>query len=276
VQWFVGQAQKILVVKNRGNEEALSAFGFHVVVTFSGGRRFVRIERPESPEDMVELGRHIVDQHLLLAGASPLVSDDIDMDAFEDLVEETETMYASWETLRGEVQALHQEALNIIGYGPGQTIETEGTLYNVNRNLRDRLLQKYQGNEEQLSNWSMKVVVTTKKTGRKKGAPLSGLVILIVEVPMGFFKQVNPGDFDFEASTPLTVLASGSSGSLYAAALPTSPPGPGAMQSVNDGTPYNTTVGALTTALGMGPALPLLMVQNTGTTSGVYRFTFGG
>ena len=168
INWYVRQVKDLLLVIHKGNEEAMNAYGFEVIITQTGARKNIRITLPDKPEDMIELGGEIVAQHTLLGAGSPLTAALVDMIAFGTLVTDANTLLGEWSVLRGNIQALNSEALNIIGYGAGQTSSTAGTLYNILGSIRIRLLQKFQGNEEALNNWGFTVKTTQSTTGRKK------------------------------------------------------------------------------------------------------------
>ncbi|MES2622048.1 MAG: carboxypeptidase-like regulatory domain-containing protein [Bacteroidota bacterium] len=212
--WYIRQVRDLLLVIYNGSEEDLTPFGYNVVITTSGGRKHVRVDIPEQPEEIVELAEDIVAHDAFLAAASPLTPALVDMAAFGTLTGDTRTLLNEWTELRGEIQALHMEALNIIGYGVGQKITTVGTLYNYFGNIRNRLLQKFKGDEENVSNWGFKVLV---KSGKKKGAS-TGLSIKgkLTDtngnpVPNGLLHLVEPdiftlsdedGNFEYETQSP--------------------------------------------------------------------------
>lgn len=61
------------------------------------------------------------------------------------------------------------ESRQLIGVAPGQTVLTEGTLYNQTINAKKILLVLNRTNPEALSPWGFDVVVRiAKKTGPKK------------------------------------------------------------------------------------------------------------
>jgi hypothetical protein len=62
------------------------------------------------------------------------------------------------------------QAINILGYGEGQTSLTEGTVYFFNCSIRDFLLNKFEGTEEQLSEWGFDVVISSARVGKKPTA----------------------------------------------------------------------------------------------------------
>ncbi len=218
IQWYVRQAKDLLLVIHSGTEEDLNPYGFEVIISQTGARKNIRIELPEQPTEMIELAEAIIAHHTALGAGSPLTAALIDMTAFETLTTDARTLLDDWTVLRGEIQALNNEALNIIGYGPGQTISTDGTLYNYFSKIRNRLLQKFQGNEEDLSMWGFNVVQSEKQTGRKKGSgtasitgtvtdtlgnKLNGALVLVIQ-PDIFVSTNAQGKYEVPALPPGT------------------------------------------------------------------------
>ena len=147
----VTQIRNILLVKNPTNPEALSVWGFDVVVDSIGGKRTVRVDIPlDSPESFITLCKAIVEQHTTLGVASPL-NGKINMTVFATNVTAADTAFSDAEDLRAEKESKHEEALMILGYADGQTIDTPETLYNFLGGLRDLLLVAYPGNPEKLT-----------------------------------------------------------------------------------------------------------------------------
>jgi hypothetical protein len=210
ILWYVRQVRDILSVIYSGTEEDLGPFGFNVVITTSGGRKHVRIDIPEQPKEAVELAEAIVAHHTFLAGASPLTAPLIDMVAFGTLTSDTRTLLDDWTDLRGETQSLNNEALTIIGYGAGQKITSEGTIYNYFGKIRKRLLQKFKGTEEDLSLWGFKVVISKgrkkkassislkgKVTDKSTGSALANALVYAEEIDT-FTLSDEEGNFEFE------------------------------------------------------------------------------
>ncbi len=217
ILWYVRQIKKLLTVIHKGSEEALNEYGFDVIVTQTGARRNVKIELPKEPQPVIELGEAIVAQHTLLGAGSPLTPALVDMAAFTTLVTGARTLLTDWTTLRGQVQSKNNEALNIIGYAEGQTSSTDGTIYFDNGKIRNRLLQKFMGTEEALSEWGFDVVISERSTGRKKGIKpsitgtvtdtlgnkISGALVLVIE-PDIFVATDAQGKYEVPQLTPAT------------------------------------------------------------------------
>jgi hypothetical protein len=213
VVWYVRQIRDLLLIVHDGNEEALSEYGFNVVITTTGARKNIRVDIPNKAEDMVELGEAIVAQHTLLAGASPLTAALVDMAAFETLVTDTGTLLSEWEILRGEVESLNNQSAVLVGYAEGQTSTTPGTLYHEITKIRTRLLQKFTGEEKSLEEFGFDVQITEHSPGRKKGSsslsikgkvtdsdtgnPIANALVHLVE-PDIFTLTDDNGNFEYE------------------------------------------------------------------------------
>lgn len=157
---MVAKARDILLVKNQTNPEALSIWGFNVVVGTDGGKRTVVVDMPtDSPDTFIQLCMDIVAQHKALGAGSPLTGK-LDMTFFETTINQANTDFKDAEELRGIKEANHAQALTWAGYAPGQSSETPGTGYNLLCNMRDLLLVTYSDIPEELTLWGFKVVVT--------------------------------------------------------------------------------------------------------------------
>ncbi len=164
---LVAKARDILLVKNQTNPEALSIWGFNVVVDTKGGKRTVVVDMPtDSPEKFIDLCLDIVAEHTNLGVASPLTGK-VDMTFFATTITQANTNFTDAETLRKAKEAKHAQALTWAGYAPGQNSETPGTGYNLLCNMRDLLLVTYSDIPEELTLWGFKVVVTA--TAIKQG-----------------------------------------------------------------------------------------------------------
>ncbi len=214
IQWYVRQAKDILLVKHNGTEEALNPYGFTVIISTTGARKNIKIELPVNLLPMLEMGEAIVAHHTLLGAGSPLTAALIDMAAFGTLVTDTRTLYDAWELLRDDIQTLNNDSLTTLGYAPGQTISTIGTIYNELGKIRTRLLQNHQGREEALSNWGFNVIMkdSKKKAGKPSisgtvtdtlGNPISGALVLVIE-PDIFVATGADGKFQVPQLTPDT------------------------------------------------------------------------
>ena len=164
---MVAKARDILLVKNQTNPEALSLWGFNVVVNTDGGKRTVVVDMPtDSPEMFIQLCLDIVTQNTALGVDSPLANK-LDMTFFETTANQAKTDFAEAEVQRGIKEAKHAEALTAAGYAPGQSSETPDTGYNLLCKIRDLLLVTYSNVPEDLTLWGFKVVVSA--TAIKQG-----------------------------------------------------------------------------------------------------------
>jgi hypothetical protein len=160
-----------LLIKFRSNPETLEQWGFTVVVSQTGARRDVKVEIPrENPEELVTLATAIRAKHVLDGVGSPL-NGQVDMVAFAGKLATAISELDSWNTKDASKQALHNDALVLLGYADGQTAQTEGTCYWFITGIRDVLLNKYEPNPEELSNWGYDVVIGETGAGKKQTAP---------------------------------------------------------------------------------------------------------
>jgi hypothetical protein len=272
VKWYVKQIKKLLLVIHDGEEETLNEYGFTVIITTTGARRNIKIQLPRKPEDMVKLGEDILEQHDTLAAASPLTPALVDMAAFDTLVTDTATLLHDWEVLGGQVQALRNEALVIIGYGMAQTSDTPGTIYNFNCKIRDRLLQKFETIEENLSDFGFEVVKSEHSMGRKKGKK----VIYFTEGDVPSPGQT-PINIDSPAVLPThtgIITSTGGPIRIYASETDNGFPGPTTVFfDIQPGTPFTKGIGDLIAQLGLDETKPFLMAQNIGMTLAHYTMT---
>ncbi len=170
IYWYVLKIRDFLLVKYRGTEEQLSAWGYNVVISENAGRKTVRVEIPtNSPTTLTALAYNIDQHHQALGGSSPIPTAEISMTAFGTLITDTLALLQTWEENTEAAQSLNNQALNLLGYAEGQNSTTPGTVYYTICAIRDRLLSVYQDTEEQLSEWGFKVVISSHKPGKKKG-----------------------------------------------------------------------------------------------------------
>ncbi len=153
----------ILMVKFRENPEELELWGFNVVVDQTEGKRTVRIEIPVgSPADFITLAEAIVEKNTAEGINSPL-SSKIDMVAYATNTTQAGIDYKQAKIESDLKESKHGEALNMLGYAPGQSSETVGTAYYLICSIRDLLLAVYSNNPEALSEWGFDVVVRVSK-----------------------------------------------------------------------------------------------------------------
>ena len=165
---WVLSIRDFLLIKYRSTPESLSEYGFNVVISQTGGRRNVSVEIPlKSPEALLKLCDDIFQQHTDDGVSSVLLNGPVDMVEFDAKRTEAKTLIGEHDDLMDSKQSKNNQALNILGYGEGQTSLTEGTVYFFHCAIRDFLLNKYEGTEEQLSEWGFDVVIGAAKIGKK-------------------------------------------------------------------------------------------------------------
>lgn len=169
VYWFVLNCRDVLLVKYRGIEQELETWGFNVVITSTGGRRNLRITIPRKvPKDLIELAEAILARHLFVGAASPL-NGAVDIAMFTTVVTDARANYDAWVMRSGLAQSQHDQAGFLLGFNEGQNSLTNNTVYYDLCLIRDHLLQRYMGFEEEMTEHGFNVVRTRKLTGVKKG-----------------------------------------------------------------------------------------------------------
>ncbi len=155
---LVVKVRDILLVKNQDNPEALSIWGFNVVVNTTGGKRTVVVDIPvESPEVFIQLCEDIAEEHTNLGASSPL-NGKLDMTFFTATTSQADINFTAAAAKRALSETKNAQAMEKAGYAPGQSSETPGTGYNLITNMRDLLLVAYSAPKE-LSLWGFKVEV---------------------------------------------------------------------------------------------------------------------
>lgn len=169
---LVCSIRDFLQLKFRDNPEELSNWGFEVVITQSGGRRYVAITVPvDTPENLLSLCNSIIAKHVLDGPGSVLTDSEVDMTDFAAIVSDAASFLDTSQEQFGIRQSNNNQADNIIGYAEGQTSETPGTLYYDITGIRDRLLNKHAGTEEMLSEYGFKVVIGTSSLPDDEDTP---------------------------------------------------------------------------------------------------------
>jgi hypothetical protein len=269
IHWYVLQIRDILLGKNHGTEEDLSEFGFNVVISSTGARRNIRVDIPVTPADMITLAKAIIEEHEELDVDSPL-NDEPDMAVFTTLVTDADALMTEWAAAKANAQVLHGQALHALGYAEGQTSDTEGTIYYDLCAIRDRLLQKHKGTEEDLSDYGFEVVISEASTGKKKA---TGKITIELIVLMGQTAVFDLEGKDISPYQTATFLAVNQPGLAYASASEDGFPGPVPGYPLITGVPVVKETAEVITDLGLGDAKPFLKVQNNGVGPGTYRLT---
>lgn len=268
IYWFTLQSRDVLLLKHKGTEEDLEEYGFNVVISQTGARKNVRVDIPDdNPANLLALAQAIIDKHTALGVGSPLTGN-VDMTLFGSTTASATTLLGDWDTQRNLAQSKHNQALNIIGYGEGQTSQTAGTLYYDLLTTRDRLLQFYSGAEEQLQEWGFDVVISSARPGKTKG----GTVIFFTEgdVLPGAVANIPINDIPGDEIDAVTFEATGSPLRFYAAAGATDQPG-GDFLEVQADTKETLTVQQIDEQLGFNDTNTLLNVKNQSPLPGHYK-----
>ena len=124
-------------------------------------KRTVRIPLPKgSPEQFVNLLKHIVRHHEELGASSPLnVSSLIDMADFKQKLLQADALREESIEHLAEARAKLGQAKKILGLQLGQTINTEGTLFCMLETIKRLLLNHYRVEEQNLEKFGFHVVV---------------------------------------------------------------------------------------------------------------------
>jgi len=180
VYWYVLNARDILLVKYRGIEEELETWGFTVVITETRGRRNLRIEISRTnPKKLLDLAKAIINKSDLLGAASPLINA-LTMPVFSAMTDSALALYFEWDAHVSLSQSLNAQADVLLGYAEGQNSLTTGTVYYDLCLIRDHLLQQYMGEEERMSVFGFKVVISSRITGVKKGTKRKQIYVVSV------------------------------------------------------------------------------------------------
>ena len=106
-------------------------------------------------------------QHEKLAAQSPILALE-ETPAFIVGAKATADLQAEVKALEATLQAKTGELIAKLGIAPGQTSQTKGTLLFEVMRIRDLLLSRYRGKENELESWGFSVAVGTAKSPTKK------------------------------------------------------------------------------------------------------------
>ncbi len=269
--WYVLQVRDILLVKNRNEEDNLEEWGFTVVISQTGARRNVRVDIPDDTADeLTSLAEEIIEKHTALGAGSPLTGN-VDITDFETKTTDSRTLVDEAEAADADAQALHGQALNLLGYADGQTSDTEGTLYYDIINIRDRLLQVYQGEEDNMEPWGFKVIIGGSTTG---GSGAGSSAVFEGDVPGSAVQHIALGDINPSPASTVVFDITGSTLRFYASPNAGDPPG-GIFYERAPGT-TTISINEFSTLLGFNSINNKLNVQNQGVSVGHYKLTFTG
>jgi len=173
----VREVRDRLKISNRTNLEALSQWGFDVVLTQTGGRLNIRIKMPRtSLVELLDLADAIMVKHVADGGSSPLNT--LDMTEFDTQRNTMRTDYNSAVQKHGDAESKNNQAEVNLGWADGQNSQTDGTLYSFVLQFRDKLLLVNSQNEEELTTWGFKVVIGTIRKGKKNPNTANALFTL--------------------------------------------------------------------------------------------------
>lgn len=144
------------------------------------------------------LCKSIVDKHVLLGANSPLTGF-LDMTAFGTKTTNANALQLAGDTNQKKAQSKYNVLEKHCGLANGQNSQTPGTVYNYIILIRDVLLLKYRGAEEQLTDWGFNVVLSTAN-GR------SYVRVDMPDVPamlLGLAGEINGQHTTLGASSPI-------------------------------------------------------------------------
>ena len=148
-----------LLYANKANEQALEEYGYTVVISMVNGARRIKVKIPRTNADkLMHLGEAIVTKHNGPAGNSPL--DDEEVGELQTEVAAARVKEQKAKELHAEGENLNEQADTLLGIAGGQSLQTEGTAYYLIDDVRDKLLLLHEGNEEALSEYGFKVVIS--------------------------------------------------------------------------------------------------------------------
>ena len=130
-------------------------------------KKNVRVDIPRnSPVKLIRLNKRIIERHEQLGDDSPLK--ELDMDTLKNKTMQAEEVREEAARLHAQAEALNEEARLLLGIDKGQNSYTEGTVYNLDILIRNRLLLVHQNTEEQLSTFGFNVVIRMSKMPKRK------------------------------------------------------------------------------------------------------------
>ncbi len=130
-------------------------------------RKTVRVDVPRrSPDEMLVLINTINLKNVALGQSTPLDAED--SAALVDIYNKALAERQQAKTLEAQAQAHNQNARQFLGMNKEQSVHSPGTgLFHVTQ-VRDTLLKKFKGKEEQLGEWGFPTVVGNAKSPRPR------------------------------------------------------------------------------------------------------------
>jgi hypothetical protein len=130
-------------------------------------RKTIKVEIPESsPNKLLELLKCITEKHQFDPENSPIKGPMMDDFLLKQVLASEKRKEAK--RLSDLSQAMLGEADQILGTGPGQSRQSEGTLLNHLTYFRDQLLLHFRGNEQKMKDYGFKVTLGEAKTPVRK------------------------------------------------------------------------------------------------------------
>ena len=133
--------------------------------------RTVRASLPiNDTDEFIKVVEGMIARHEDDPAISKLDNDDVA--ELKALLEAAKPFRDTAKKLREQAQAAQEKFRLALGTGKGQTSKTKGTCYNLANRMRKQLLLAFEGEEEQISTYGLKVVIgTAKPRGPRKPKP---------------------------------------------------------------------------------------------------------
>lgn len=144
--------------------EMIQKFGF---IVNKGKSSTPNIKLPKRSINMfLPAVKKTIKRHEELGDKSPLAN--FDMKKFTTRVIQAEEHLAKARDLHDDAEELFDEAIKSMGFHKDQNVNTKGTLYYTLASIRDFLLFKFKGTEEELEKWGFNVVISMSKKPEQK------------------------------------------------------------------------------------------------------------
>jgi len=132
------------------------------------GRKNIRVGLTiGSVDKSITLGTAIRTRHITLGVNSPL-NNQVDMTEYGNILNEVIAQRTPAKQKTGEKEAFNEQAINLIGIGAGQNLQTKDTVYWYIGKVHSFYQSKFKGEEEQASLWGFNITIT--QTGGRRNA----------------------------------------------------------------------------------------------------------
>lgn len=118
-------------------------------------RKKARVKIPRKPDQLIQLGEDIIEEHTDQGANSPL--NGLDMVAFAARVAAAKTKNQEQKQLRRDAETATEDRDDLLGKKKGQSSTTPGTVLNFVVRARDILLGVNKGNEQHLGDFGFEV-----------------------------------------------------------------------------------------------------------------------